>query len=145
MRPTFICIILLGLFGCKGNSDKVLPVAERIQKVWSVQSVKEGSSTVFTRGGTTNTKPGYAVFRLELASSNLVRFTDFDGVTVTGTWSVSADEKMLALTGLTPTPTGTNGSISFTISSLTDTSLIIVRTSTSLKTGNTINEYILTN
>ncbi len=145
MKPTFVFIVFLGLFACKGGSDKVPPVAERIQKTWAAQSVKESNGTVFTRGGANNAKPGYSSFRLELSSGNVVRFTDLDDVTVTGMWSVSADEKTLTLTGLTPQPTGTNGSISFTIGSLTNTSLTIVRTSVSLKTGNTINEYSLTN
>jgi hypothetical protein len=145
MKTQLFSLLLMALlWACKGT-DKVTPVSERIQKTWSAQSIKEGSSTVFSRGGSSNTKPGYSSFRLELASGGVVRFTDFDGVVVTGTWSISADEKTLILSGLTPQPNGTNGSISFTISSLTDSSLTIIRTTASQKTGGTLNEYTLTN
>jgi hypothetical protein len=146
MKTSFLllCFVAL-LMACGKGGSTVAPVSERIQKTWSAQSIKEGSSTVFSRGGSSNIKPGYSSFRLELASGGVVRFTDFDGVVVTGTWSISADEKTLILSGLTPPPTGTNGSISFAISSLTDTSLTIIRTTTSLKTGDTINEYTLSN
>ncbi|MBO0933818.1 hypothetical protein [Fibrella aquatilis] len=144
MKTNFLFLFLIALLTACGGGTKVVPVAERIQKSWSAQSVKEGTTPVFTKGGS-STKPGYGSFRLELASGGVARFTDFDGITCIGTWAISSDEKTLTLTGLTPPPTGTNGTISFTISSLTDNSLTITRTTASLKTGGTINEYQLVN
>lgn len=88
--------------------------------------------------------PTYNNFRLDLSSKTSATLVDFDGNRFTGTWSVPSDTR-LVLTGLTPQPTGTNGTIEFTISGLTDTEVVLTRTAASQKTGGTINVYTLTN
>ncbi|TAE31749.1 MAG: hypothetical protein EAZ91_06445 [Cytophagales bacterium] len=140
-------ILLFGLvsaliFGACGP-EKIAPLAERIQKLWSAQVVKENSTTTFTKGATTNTRPGYTAFRLDLSSASTVVFVDFDGTRCTGTWEVSSDEKRLILKNLSPQPTGTNGTIEFTITEVTDAKLVLTRTTASQKTGGTINVYEL--
>lgn len=128
--------------GCKKN--QVAPVSERIAKVWTAQKVDENSATVYTRGVTPFVR-NYATFKLDLSAPPAVRYTEFDGNTFVGQYSVPADNR-LVLTGLNPSPTGaTNGTIEFTISDLTDTSVKLTRTTASQKTGNTTNIYTLSN
>jgi len=134
-------VMVAVLLGCKGNSPA--PVSERIAKTWTAQKVDENSATVYTKGSTANVR-NYDKFRLDLSKSPTVSFTDFDGNTFTGQYSVPSDTR-LVLTGLTPSPTGTNGTIEFTISGLTDTGVTLARTTASQKTGNTTNAYTLTN
>jgi hypothetical protein len=128
---------------------KTPPLSERIAKVWTAGTVKENGTVVYTKGGASNTKPGYTSFKLDLKNVNgtkTVTLTEVDGNSFTGTWELSADEKKLILRGLTPQPTGTNGVIEYTINGdVTDTQLSLTRTAASLKTGGTINDYQLNN
>lgn len=146
-KTTFIALTyLLGLFvfvsGCKKTPTP--PVSERIAKIWSAKTVDENQTTVYTRGGTSNVRPGYSSFKLDLSSATAATLVEYTGETFKGQWSVPTDTK-LVLSNLNPQPTGTNGTIEFTINSLTDTELSITRTSGSSKTGGTINKYGLTN
>lgn len=129
------------LSGC-GKNDPA-PVSERIAKVWTAQKVDENTATVYTKGGTANVR-NYASFSLDLSKAPTVTYKEFDGNTFTGQYSVPSDTR-LVLTGLTPAPTGTNGTIEFTIGGLTDNGLTLTRTTASQKTGNTTNIYTLTN
>ncbi len=133
--------LLSALMGCGGN--KVAPVSERIAKVWTANIVTENSQTFYTRGATNNVR-NYASFKLDLATPPTVRYTEFDGNTFTGQYSVQNDNRLI-LTNLNPQPTGSNGTIEFTIDSIDDTNLGLTRTSTSQKTGNSTNSYKLTN
>ncbi|RYF49321.1 MAG: hypothetical protein EOO39_45765 [Cytophagaceae bacterium] len=141
--PFLSLLILLGaLMGCSGN--KPAPVSERIAKIWTASKVDETKVTVYTRGATSNVR-NYTAFKLDLSQAPTVRFTDWDGNTFVGKYSLPTDNR-LVLTDLTPAPTGvTNGTIEFTINSIDDNNLSISRTTTSLKTGGTLNDYTLTN
>lgn len=130
------------LVGCSGAA-KVAPVSERIAKIWSARSVDENQTTVYSQTGTGNSRPGYVNFRLDLSNATTVRYTEFDGSTFSGQWTVPSDTR-LVLSNLTPQPTGTTGTIDFTIGSLSAGELVISRTSSSQKTGNTTNKYTLT-
>lgn len=139
-------VMILGLvaIGCK---DKVKPVSERIAKAWTAESVKHGATVVYTRGGSGNIEAAYSGFRLTLTNTGgtkTVSLTDVDGKTFTGNWDLEGDTK-LVLTNLTPQPTGSGGKLEFTISGLEDSRVVLTRLSASPKTGNTINEYTLTN
>ncbi|GAB4056310.1 hypothetical protein GCM10028810_71980 [Spirosoma litoris] len=132
--------------GCGGS--KVAPVSERIAKVWTASKVDEtglntGSVTVYTRGGTGNIR-NYTGFKLDLSAAPTVKYTEFDGNTFTGQYSLP-DDNTLKLTNLNPSPTGDNGTITFTINSIDDSNLKLTRTTASQKTGNTTNVYTLTN
>ncbi|MBC7569670.1 MAG: hypothetical protein H7319_08045 [Spirosoma sp.] len=140
----FTLFLALTVWSC-GSKNGVDPVSERIKKSWSASLVRENSATTYTKGAATNVRPGYSGFQLDLSNSGTVVFIDFDGTRVTGQWSISADEKTLTLTNLVPQPTGTNGTIAFTITELTDTRLVLTRTTANLKTGGTTNVYELTN
>ena len=139
-----VVIVALGVLlgACKGSS--VTPVSERIAKSWTASIVKENSTVVYTKG-LTSTKPGYSNFKLTLSSTNSATLTEFDGNTFTGTWALSSDEKTLTLSGLSPQPTGTGGSIAYNITTFEDTKMQLARTSASQKTGGSINDYTLTN
>lgn len=146
-KTTFIALSLFfGLFilvsGCKKTPTP--PVSERIAKVWTARLVDENQTTVYTRGGTTNVRPGYSNFKLDLSSATAVTLVEFSGEQFKGQWSVPTDTK-LVLSNLSPQPTGTNGTIEFTIGTLTDTELVLTRTTASQKTGGTINKYTLSN
>ena len=137
-------VLALVTVGCKKDAK---PLSERIAKAWTAESVKEGTVVVYTRGGSNNTRPGYSGFRLTLSTTagvNTASYTEFDGNTFTGTWSLDGSSKLI-LSGLTPAPTGSGGTLEFSITSIEDAKLVIKRLTASKKTGDTINEYTLTN
>ncbi|GAB3898291.1 hypothetical protein [Spirosoma agri] len=129
------------LMGCGG--DKTPPVSERIAKVWTARSVNEDSQTVYTKGGTTNSRD-YTRFQLDLSNPPTVKYTDYDNIQVTGQYSVPSDTR-LVLSNLSPAPSGTGGTIEFTINSISDSELVLTRNTPSQKTGNTTNKYTLSN
>jgi hypothetical protein len=131
------------LLGCGG--DKTPPLSERIAKAWTARIVTENNTMVYTRGGTSNVRPTYSNFKLDLSSAPTARYTAYDGNTFVGQYSVQDNPQTLTLTNLQPSPTGTNGTISFTISSISDTELVLTRNSADQKTGNSTNVYTLSN
>ncbi|GAB3708846.1 hypothetical protein GCM10027592_44480 [Spirosoma flavus] len=139
----FIALVtLVSVFtGCKSKTPA--PVSERIAKVWTASKVDENSSTVYTRGATTNVR-NYANYKLDLSAAPTVKYTEFDGSIFTGQYSVPSDTR-LVLSNLNPQPTGTNGTIEFNIELVDDNNLKLTRTTTSQKTGNSTNVYTLTN
>ena len=112
-------------------------------KVFTVQSVDENGVTVYRKGVTGNIRPGYSTFKLDMSDPNTVVLREFDGNTFTGQYLVPSNTQ-LTLVNLIPQPSGTNGTIDFAINSLTDTELVITRTSVSAKTGGLIVKYTLT-
>jgi hypothetical protein len=147
MRKThylaFLSLVTLfsALMGCKSKSPA--PVSERIAKVWTASKIDENKVTVYTKGGTTNVR-NYTTFKLDLSQAPTVKYTEFDGTIFVGKYSVPTDSR-LVLTDLTPSPTGANGTVEFTINSIDDNTLSLTRTTASQKTGNTTNDYTLTN
>lgn len=136
-------IVAIGLLTVACKKDPP-PLSERIAKAWSASTVREGSTVVFTVGGASNAKPGYSGFKMVFNSSGAVTYTDFDGKTFMGQWELNGDKKLI-LKNLNPEPTGTNGTIEFDITEFNDTKMILTRTTPSVKTGNTINQYTLSN
>ena len=133
-------LVAIGLMiGCK---EPPTPLSEQIAKVWSAQSVREGSTVVYTKGAANNPKPAYDRFRLDLSSPTTVRLTEFDGTAFSGTWELIND-KTLILKGLTPQPTGTNGTLEYTVQAASTTELKLSRNTSSSKTGGTVNDYTL--
>lgn len=144
LASALMLVVALIAGGCK---EKVKPLSERIAKAWTAESVKHGSAVVYTRGGSSNTVPGYSGFRLTLASTSgnqTVTYTEFEGSTFTGSWALEGESKLI-LSGLNPAPTGSGGTLEFTINSVEDSKLVLTRLTASPKTGGTINEYTLTN
>lgn len=135
------CLVLLNLLA--GCQPKPVPsIADQLGRVWQAQTVKEGDAVVYTQGGSSNVKPGYVNFRLDLSQLGAVKLKDIDGRQLTGTWTVSTDNRRLLLSGLNPRPTNTDGSIDYYIVEVpTTTSLRLERTAESRKTGNSLNQY----
>lgn len=129
------------LTSCK-PAEPAVPVADRVKNNYVAQSVTQDGTTVYTAGGTSNTKPGYSQFRLNLSNPPAVTYTAVDGSVFTGTYSVVGDTQIV-LSGLTPQPTGTNGTISFNITNLADGTVTLTRTTPDQKTGTTTNVYNL--
>lgn len=143
LSALFSLLALITLFtGCKKPVE--VPVSDKIAKAWTARKVDENSTTVYTRGNATNVRPGYTNFRLDLSSKTSATYVEWDGNRFTGTWAVVGTDR-LVLSGLTPQPTGSNGTIEFTIKNLSDTEVMLTRTAASQKTGGTINVYTLTN
>lgn len=145
LLSSLLAVMGLLLVACGGGGNTPAPVSQRIAKIWTASKVEANATTVYTKGQTqpANIEPRYSAFRLNLSNPTTVQLTDVDGNTFTGTWTTT--DTQLTLTGLTPQPTGTNGTITFTIGPLTDTQLVLTRTSASQKTGNSINKYTLSN
>ncbi len=139
LSAAFGLSFLMLLTGCK---TKVAPVSERIAKVWVALNVREGGSTVYSQGGTSNAKPGYSSYRLDLSNAPNVTLTEFEGTVSRGTYTIQNDNT-LVLSGLTPEPTGTGGTLTYAISTLDDTQLVLNLSGAYPKTGNTNNTYTL--
>lgn len=133
-------LLAIGLISSCKETPK--PLAEQIAKVWSAQTVREGSTVVYTKGGANNPKPAYDRFRLDLSSPTAVRLTEFDGTVFSGTWEL-VNDKTLMLKGLNPQPTGTTGILEYSIQTASTTELKLSRTTASPKTGGTVNDYSL--
>jgi hypothetical protein len=133
---------ILALLFTQCKKETVETTADKIKKIWTVQSAKENGANVFTKGGTGNIKLYYANFQLDLSNPPAVTLTEVDGLTFTGTYELVGDTKLI-LKNLTPAPFGTNGTIEFTITKIDATQFEITRTTTNLKTGGTTNTYIL--
>lgn len=133
----------LGLLACGGSKETAEPVSGKVRKVWTAQSVKENSTVVFTKGATGNIR-NYGSYRLNLSQPPTVSLTDWDGLTATGQYELASDTR-LVLKNLTPQPTGSNGTIEFTINAVTASQLDLTRVTSSPKTGGTTNQYVLTN
>ena len=135
-------LILLCFVGCQAKV--ITPITDILSRVWKANIVNEGETLVFTLGSTTNIKPGYANFRLDLSQPGKVSFNDLDGRLVTGTWTISTDNKRLILDNLNPKPSSTGGIIEYYITGdPTSASLNLERTAESRKTGNSVNKYQL--
>ena len=133
-------MLLVELTNCK--KDAAPSVSELIKKTWIPQTVREGNSVVYTKGAATNVKAGYGNFVLNLSGGTLVSLTELEGTTFSGTYEVVNDNK-LVLRGLSPKPTGTDGTLEYTIGSVSDANLELTRTSASQKTGGSLNSYSL--
>jgi hypothetical protein len=142
----FLCCLAMSLiFFSAGCKKKVKPLSERIAKAWTAEAVKHNTTSVYVRGGSGNSVPGYSNFRLNLTgASNAVTYTEWDNKTFAGTWELQGDSKLI-LKGLNPEPSGTGGTVEFNIISIDDSKLVIKNVNPSKKTGDTINEYTLTN
>lgn len=148
MKNLILLLLALSFFACKKSTSTPAPVvkeptvAEKIKKSWSANQVTEAGSVVYTKAGTTNIRPAYSKFKLDLSSVSSATLTEFDGNAFTGTWEV-VSEKTLILKGLTPQPTGTGGTIEYAITEATTAVLKLNRTTANAKTGGAAVSYIL--
>ncbi|AWW00813.1 hypothetical protein DJ013_05265 [Arcticibacterium luteifluviistationis] len=106
--------------------------------------VLEDGATVYSSGGSSNVKPAYSSYRLNLSSPPQASLTLVDGQTYTGTYSIQG-ESTLTVSGLTPEPTGSGGTLVYTINSIPEdgSELVVTLNNLDPKTGNTTNKYTL--
>lgn len=142
MKKIAILLLTCSFFIFSCGKDKTVPVSEKIKKNWVANTVKEGTAIVYTKGAANNTKPGYTSFQLRLAASPSATLVEFDGNSFSGQYELVGDTKLI-LKNLSPAPTGTGGTIEFNIDSITDSQLILTRTTPSQKTGGSTNIYTL--
>lgn len=135
------CFILVFLFSA--CEEKVPPVSERIQKVYTAKTVTHDGVTVYTSGASGNIVPEYSTYRLDMSVAGKVTLKDVTSETFTG--SFTATDNLLTLSGLSPQPTGSGGTLTFEITSLSEDgkTLVLTATRVSPKTGNTVNVYTL--
>ncbi|MFA7471849.1 MAG: hypothetical protein WCY86_03025 [Spirosomataceae bacterium] len=132
---------VLSLSACK---EKKPPLSERIAKAWTAETVKHDNVIVYSRGGSNNAVPGYVAYLLILGSDNSVSLTEFDGNSFTGEWELQGETRLIIKNLGPKPPTNSGGVLEFTIKSIKDNELVLARVSPSTKTGNTVNEYVLT-
>lgn len=141
-----ICALCLGSCSSKSSDPAPTPVtptptvADLIKKTWSANTVSWDGVNQYTKGGSSNLVAGYSSFKLDLSTGSSVTLTEFDGKKFTGIYVLSADNKKLTLSSLTSAegaPSGTNGTLEFTISGTpTASSLAIETTTTYIKASN---------
>ncbi len=136
----FCLILLLVNVACK---DSAPSIEEKIQKVYTAVSVTQDGLTVYTQGGPSNLVPQYSTFKLDLSVPGKAVLKDITAETFTGNYTVT--DQVLTLTQLSPEPTGTGGTMSYSITSISEDgkSLVLTTTKGQPKTGHTINVYTL--
>lgn len=117
-------------------------MSELIKKSWIPQTVQENGAVVYTKGAASNTRAGYTNFQLSLSGASTATLTELDSNTFTGTYEFQGDTKLI-LKNLNPQPSGSGGTIEYSITKSTATNLDLNRTATSLKTGGSTNGYAL--
>lgn len=135
----FFLLLFVGAFT---SCEKIPPLSERIAKSWTARVVTWNSTTVYTRGGTSNTTPGYTNYSLQLTTAGNVTLREFTGESFTGKWEL-VGETSLKLTNLSPAPTGTNGQMEFTIDGITDSEFRLTSSQAYAKTGDQRVAYTL--
>ena len=150
-----ISISLLLFWSCGSSSGGSTPtpveppVSEVIKKSWSASTVLWDNTTQYDKSASTNITPGYAQFKLDLSSSNTVTLTEFDKKVFTGTYLLSSDNSQLTLKNLTSSegaPSGTDGTLVFSISGKPTSSKLILETTTAyIKASNKVVKLTLVN
>jgi hypothetical protein len=126
-------------------------VKEKLTKTFSVNIAKEGGVEVYNKSKTSNIAAGYSNYKLSLSSTGTATLTAKDNTTFSGTWTLSTDNKTLSLSSLKSAagsaPTGTTGTIEFSIISIDGTGAAVTLESLQpdLKAGNTIVNLQLVN
>ncbi|WP_229374769.1 hypothetical protein [Fibrella rubiginis] len=140
-----VSVLLVGfLTGCTDHRNASPSVLAQIARSFTLRSVDENGVTVYTRGSANNIRPGYSKFLLDLSKPPMATYREFDANTfIASNWQV-IDDKRLILSGLTPQPSGSNGTLEFTINSISATELVLTTATVSQKTGGLTNRYTLT-
>ncbi|CAM3883454.1 hypothetical protein [Aquirufa aurantiipilula] len=137
----FISVLCLSfLAACSKDDPSPTPptptplVSDLIKKVWSASNIQWDGNVQYDKTATSNLIAGYAQFKLDLSSSSSVSLTEYDGNKFTGTYSLSSDNKTLTLSSLKTSdgsePTGTGGTLAFTISGVPTASSLVMESTT---------------
>ena len=140
MKQILLVLFTITMLACGGGDPAPTPtpppptvnVATLVKKVWTASSVQWDGVTKYEKAGTSNVVQGYSQYKLDLSNASSVTLTEFDGKIFTGTYTVATDGKSLTLSGLTSAegaPTGSSGTIVYTIlSTPTATALSLQQT-----------------
>lgn len=157
MKQIIVLLCAISVMACSGGGSEPAPapvtptvsVATLVKKVWTASSAQWDGVSKYDKSSTSNVVQGYSQFKLDLSSGTSVSLTEFDGKIFTGTYSVSTDGKTLTLNGLTSSegaPTGTGGTITYTIlTTPTATTLSLQQTTAYVKASSTIVKLALVN
>ena len=158
MKQFLVLLFAVAMMACSGGGDPAptptpptptVSVATLVKKVWTVNTAQWDGVTKYDKAGTANVVQGYAQYKLDLSTAGSVTLTEFDGKIFTGTYSVATDGLSLTLNGLTSAdgaPTGTGGTISYSILvTPTATSLSLQQTTAYVKASSAIVKLALVN
>lgn len=158
MKQFLLLLLTLSVLACGGGGDPAptptpptptVSVATLVKKVWSVNTAQWDGVTKYDKAGTANVVQGYSQYKLDLSTAGSVILTEFDGKIFTGTYTVATDGLSLTLNGLTSAegaPTGTGGTITYTIlSTPTATGLSLQQTAAYVKASSAIVKLVLVN
>ena len=159
MKQFIVFLFAISEMACSGGGDPaptptpppppVVCVATLVKKAWTVNSAQWDGVTKYDKTSTSNVVQGYSQYKLDLSTAGSVTLTEFDGKIFTGTYTVATDGLSLTLNGLTSAegaPTGTGGTISYTIlSTPTATGLSLQQTTAYVKASSAIVKLALVN
>ena len=160
MKQFILLLLAISVLACSGGGDPAptptptpptptVSVATLVKKVWTVSSAQWDGVTKYDKSSTSNVVQGYSQYKLDLSTTGSVTLTEFDGKIFTGTYTVATDGLSLTLNGLTSAegaPTGTGGTIAYTIlSTPTTTGLSLQQTTAYVKASSAIVKLALVN
>ena len=158
MKQFLLLLLTISVLACGGGGDPAptptpptptVSVATLVKKVWTVSSAQWDGVTKYDKSSTSNVVQGYSQYKLDLSTAGSVTLTEFDGKIFTGTYTVATDGLSLTLNGLTSAegaPTGTGGTIAYTIlSTPTATGLSLQQTTAYVKASSAIVKLALVN
>ena len=158
MKQIFVLLFAISVMACSGGGDPAptptpptptVSVATLVKKVWTASSVQWDGVTKYDKSSTTNVVQGYSQYKLDLSTAGSVTLTEFDGKIFTGTYTVATDGNSLTLNGLTSAegaPTGTGGTITYSIlSTPTATGLSLQQSTAYVKASSAIVKLALVN
>ncbi|MHA8094725.1 hypothetical protein ACMH5Q_07495 [Aquirufa lenticrescens] len=160
MKQFLLLLLTITVLACSGGGDPAptptptpptptVSVATLVKKVWTVSSAQWDGVTKYDKSSTSNVVQGYSQYKLDLSTAGSVTLTEFDGKIFTGTYTVATDGLSLTLNGLTSAegaPTGTGGTIAYTIlSTPTTTGLSLQQTTAYVKASSAIVKLALVN
>jgi hypothetical protein len=158
MKQFIVFLFAISVMACGSGSTPApaptpitptVSVATLVKKVWTVNSAQWDGVTKYDKTSSSNVVQGYSQYKLDLSTAGSVTLTEFDGKIFTGTYSVATDGLSLTLNGLTSAegaPTGTGGTISYTIlSTPTATGLSLQQTTAYVKASSAIVKLALVN
>lgn len=135
-------ILVLFFFSC----ERIRISESELSGTFKAVLVKEDNFTVYDEVNSNNIVQGYSKFRLTFNSENKVNLIEHTSESFNGNWEIVSNNSnfsTLKLFELQPKPDGTDGIIEFEILTKSTNYLKIKLKKSSLKTGNTINEYLL--
>ena len=158
MKQFILVLLTISVLACSGGGDPAptptpptptVSVATLVKKVWTVSSAQWDGVTKYDKSSSSNVVQGYSQYKLDLSTAGSVTLTEFDGKIFTGTYTVASDGLSLTLSGLTSAegaPTGTGGTIIYTIlATPTTTGLSLQQSTAYVKASSAIVKLALVN